>query len=141
MAKKKDKDFKKALGSHWRSSLINLTQSLLSKIASKKAAGGMTRVGMFPRRRKLVSVRTQKLIVARITEDWLDIVLERKSKATKPVKMNPSLCVKRRSVLKINLQLAMMILYGQFGSKAKKRGRINLSSGGIALRGHGSEIR
>tara|TARA_R100000951_G_scaffold69348_1_gene58398 strand:- start:400 stop:774 length:375 start_codon:yes stop_codon:yes gene_type:complete len=31
--------------------------------------------------------------------------------------------------------------YGKFGSKAKKRGRINLSSGGIALRGHGSEIR
>jgi hypothetical protein len=31
--------------------------------------------------------------------------------------------------------------YGKFGSKAKKRGRINLSSGGIALRGHGAEIR
>jgi|TARA_R110002020_G_scaffold97475_6_gene232444 hypothetical protein len=31
--------------------------------------------------------------------------------------------------------------YGKHGSKAKKRGRINLSSGGIALRGHGAEIR
>lgn len=31
--------------------------------------------------------------------------------------------------------------YGKWGSKAKKRGRINLSSGGVALRGHGAEIR
>ena len=31
--------------------------------------------------------------------------------------------------------------YGKWGSKAKKRGRINLSSGGMALRGHGAEIR
>ena len=34
--------------------------------------------------------------------------------------------------------------YGKWGSKAKKPrggGRINLSSGGIALRGHGAEIR
>ena len=31
--------------------------------------------------------------------------------------------------------------YGKWGSKAKKRGHINLSSGGVALRGHGAEIR
>ena len=34
--------------------------------------------------------------------------------------------------------------YGKWGSKAKKPrggGRINLSSGGVALRGHGAEVR
>ena len=41
-------DFKKALGSHWSRSSIDISQPLLSKSASKKADGGVTRVGQSP---------------------------------------------------------------------------------------------
>jgi hypothetical protein len=139
MAKKKDKDFKKALGLNPKSGRIN---------ATKKAGGGMTRVGLSPaeekrsgtyseadRRKNMNKGGTAK--VGKKKQGYSAREDESLGMRTGPERSKSQSMAARRDES-----------YGDWGKR--KRGRVNvkkggsikkMSSGGVALRGHGAEIR
>ena len=139
MAKKKTKKaFKEALGASSASREVNKTQ---------KAKGGMTLVGLSPAEEKRSGTASQ---AARKRSMKKGGTAKKKNGTAKlavggqgyKAREDESIAMRiprRRSPRQ--LAASRDDSYGRWGSGATKRGRINLSSGGMAQHGHGAKLK
>jgi len=132
MAKKKSmKAFKKALGSNPASAEVNKTQ---------KAKGGMTLVGLSPAEEKRSGTASQAARKRSMKKGGTAKLAAGgqgyKAREDESIAMR---IPRRRSPRQ--LAASRDDSYGRWGSGATKRGRINLSSGGMAQHGHGAKLK
>jgi hypothetical protein len=119
----------------------NISKELTPNLGNakrRKNMPGMSRVGLFPAEEKRSGTYSEADRRKNMKKGGK---VGKKEQGYKAREDESIAMRKKKKRTKKQLAASRDDSYGKFGSKAKKRGRINLSSGGIALRGHGAEIR